>query len=153
MRQVKRTELKYNLTKVQEEGENFYVICADMAKDGAAETAVGIAKVIPKEHYFSYKFINLYTIPSTDYMVIANEFKKAVIRYQAKLLIYDANGVGAGIRDWLNKETTDEYGNLLAGLGLINPPSTSERDLIKYGKDRTICYEIKSGGLIGEQIH
>lgn len=153
LRQVKRTELKYNLTDVQLEQDGFYVICADMAKDGAAETAVGIAKVLPKEHYFSYKFINLYTIPSTDYMVIANEFKKAVIRYQAKLLIYDANGVGAGIRDWLNKETTDEYGNLLAGLGIINPPSTSERDLIKYGKDRTICYEIKSGGLIGEQIH
>lgn len=153
LRQVKRTELKYNLTDTQLEQDGFYVICADMAKDGAAETAVGVAKVLPKEHYFSYKFINMFTIPTTDYMVIANEFKKAVMRYQAKLLIYDANGVGAGIRDWLNKETTDEFGNMLAGLGIINPPTTSEKDLIKYGKDRTICYEIKSGGLIGEQIH
>lgn len=153
LRQVKRTELKYNLTDVQVGQDGFYVICADMAKDGAAETAVGIAKVLPKEHYFSYKFVNMFTIPTTDYMVIANEFKKAVMRYQAKLLIYDANGVGAGIRDWLNKETTDEYGNILGGLGIINPPSNSERDLIKYGRDRTICYEIKSGGLIGEQIH
>ena len=153
LRQVKVVELKDKRTQEQIENDCFYVICADMAKDGAADTAVGIAKVIPKEHYFTYKFINLLTIPSTDYMVVANTFKKLVLTYNAKLLIYDANGVGAGLRDWLNKQTTDEYGNILEGLGIINPPSTSERDLIKYPKDKTIIYEIKSGGRIGEQIH
>ena len=125
-----------------------------MAKDGSAETAVGVAKVMPKEYMFTYKFVNLFTIPSTDYLVIANEFKKAALAYRAKLLIYDANGVGAGIRDWLNKETKDEStGIFYEGLGIINPPSNSEKDLIAYPKDKTICYEIKSGGKIGEQIH
>ena len=151
--QVKVVEIKDQRTPEQIENDCFYVICADMAKDGAADTAVGVAKVIPKEHYFTYKFINLLTIPSTDYMVVANTFKKLVLTYNAKLLVYDANGVGAGLRDWLNKQTTDEYGNILEGLGIINPPSTSERDLIKYPKDKTIIYEIKSGGRIGEQIH
>ena len=153
LRQVKVVELKDKRTPEQIENDCFYVICADMAKDGAADTAVGVAKVIPKEHYFTYKFINLLAIPSTDYMVVANTFKKLVLTYNAKLLVYDANGVGAGLRDWLNKQTTDEYGNILEGLGIINPPSTSERDLIKYPKDKTIIYEIKSGGRIGEQIH
>ena len=153
LRQVKVVELKDKRTPEQIEKDCFYVICADMAKDGAADTAVGVAKVIPKEHYFTYKFINLLTIPSTDYMVVANTFKKLVLTYNAKLLVYDANGVGAGLRDWLNKQTTDEYGNILEGLGIINPPSTSERDLIKYPKDKTIIYEIKSGGRIGEHIH
>lgn len=137
-----------------EDDDCFYVISADMAKDGAAETAVGVAKVIPKEYHFTYKIVNLFTIPSTDYMVVANGFKKAVMAYNARLLIYDANGVGAGIRDWLNKETFDETTGIpLGGLGIINPPSSSEHDLIRYPKDRTICYEIKSGGQIGEQIH
>ena len=153
LRQVKVVELKDKRTPEQIEKDCFYVICADMAKDGAADTAISVAKVIPKEHYFTYKFINLLTIPSTDYMVVANTFKKLVLTYNAKLLVYDANGVGAGLRDWLNKQTTDEYGNILEGLGIINPPSTSERDLIKYPKDKTIIYEIKSGGRIGEQIH
>ena len=153
LRQVKVVELKDKRTQEQIENDCFYVICADMAKAGAADTAVGVAKVIPKEHYVTYKFINLLTIPSTDYMVVANTFKKLVLTYNAKLLVYDANGVGAGLRDWLNKQTTDEYGNILEGLGIINPPSTSERDLIKYPKDKTIIYEIKSGGRIGEQIH
>lgn len=124
-----------------------------MAKDGSADTAVGVAKIIPKEHYFTFKFVNLLTIASTDYMVIANEFKKLVLLYDAKLLVYDANGVGAGIRDWLNKETRDESGAILEGLGIINPPSSTEKDVISYPKSKTICYEIKSGGKIGEQIH
>ena len=153
LRQVKVVELKDKRTPEQIEKDCFYVICADMAKDGAADTAVGVAKVIPKEHYFTYKFINLLTIPSTDYMVVANTFKKLVLTYNAKMLVYDANGVGAGLRDWLNKQTTDEYGNILEGLGIINPPTSAERDLIKYPKDKTIIYEIKSGGRIGEQIH
>lgn len=153
LRQVKVIELKDKRTPEQLEKDCFYVICADMAKDGAADTAVGIAKVIPKENYFTYKFINLLTIPSTDYMVVANTFKKLVLAYNAQLLVYDANGVGAGLRDWLNKQTTDEYGNILEGLGIINPPSATERDLIKYPKSKTIVYEIKSGGKIGEQIH
>ena len=146
-------ELKDKRTDLQKEEGCFYAICADMAKDGAAATAVGVAKVIPKEYYFTYKFINLFKIESTDYMVIANTFKRTVHQYNAKLLIYDANGVGAGIRDWLNKETRDEHGILLEGLGIINPPSSSERDIIRYPKDKTICYEIKSGGKLGEQIH
>lgn len=154
LRQVKTIELKYNLTQKQVDDGCFYVICADMAKDGSAETAVGVAKVIPKEHMFSYKFVNLFTIASTDYLEVANVFKRTATAYNARLLIYDANGVGAGIRDWLNKETSDKHTNeLLGGLGIINPPESAKRDLISYTKDRNICYEIKSGGSVGEHIH
>lgn len=153
LRQVKMVELKDKITPAQDEAGCFYAICADMAKDGAAETAVGVAKITPKEHYFTYKFINLFTIESSDYLVVANEFKKTVLQYNAKLLIYDANGIGSAIRDWLNKTTTDENGMLLEGLGIINPPTTSQKDIISYPRDKTICYEIKSGGQIGEQIH
>jgi len=153
LRQVKLVELKDKRSDIAVDNNEFYVICADMAKDGSAETAVGVARVIPKEHYFTYKFINLLTIPSTDYMEIANEFKKLVLTYNAKLLIYDANGIGAAMRDWLNKETRDKQGILYEGLGIINPPDSASKDLRKYPKEKTLCYEIKSGGKIGEQIH
>lgn len=153
LRQVKLIELKDKRTDIAKDNNEFYVICADMAKDGSAETAVGVARVIPKEHYFTYKFINLLTIPSTDYMEIANEFKKLVLTYEAKLLIYDANGIGAAMRDWLNKETRDKQGILYEGLGIINPPDNASKDLRKYPKEKTICYEIKSGGKTGEEIH
>lgn len=153
LRQVKLIELKDKRTDIAVENNEFYVICADMAKDGSAETAVGVARVIPKEHYFTYKFVNLLTVPSTDYMEIANEMKKLVLTYNAKLLIYDANGIGAAMRDWLNKETRDKQGILYEGLGIINPPDNASKDLRKYPKEKTICYEIKSGGKVGEEIH
>ena len=96
---MKVFEAKDKRTDAQKEDGCFYIICADMAKDGSADTAVGVAKVIPKEHYFTYKFVNVFTVASTDYMIVANEFKKATIAYNARLLVYDSNGVGAGIRD------------------------------------------------------
>ena len=94
LRTIKKAELKNALTEKQKDEENcFYAICADMAKDGSAETAVVVAKVIPKDHYFTYKIVNLFTVGSTDYMVVANTFKKTILAYDAKLFVYDANGV------------------------------------------------------------
>lgn len=154
LRQVKKIELKYNLTPTQEENDCFYVVCADMAKDGQADTAVGVAKVIPKEHSFTYKFINLFDISASDYLVVANTLKRTVIAYRAKMLIYDANGIGAAIRDWLNKETKDEItGEIYRGYGIINPPSEVKKELHVWEPDATICYEIKAGSGNTEHIH
>lgn len=41
----------------------------------------------------------------------------------------------------------------MPGFGIINPPASSEKDVIKYNKEQTICYEIKSGGQQGDKIH
>lgn len=154
LRQVKKIELKYNLTPTQEENDCFYVVCADMAKDGQADTAVGVAKVIPKEHFFTYKFINLFDISASDYLVVANTLKRTVMAYRAKLLIYDANGIGAAIRDWLNKETKDEItGEIYRGYGIINPPSEVQKELHVWEPEATICYEIKAGSGNTEHIH
>lgn len=139
-----------------EEGseEEFYAISADMAKDGSADTAVTVAKIIPKEFMFNFKFVNAFTINSTDYEVVANELKKTIAAYDARLFVYDANGIGSALRDWINKPTRDrDSGLVLPGYGIINPPESAKKDIFKYGSDRTICYEIKSGGQAGEQIH
>lgn len=154
MRQVKKVEFRDSLTENERLLSNgFYVMCADMAKDGSARTAVIIAKVLARDFYFVYKVVNLFSIDSTDYLVIANRFKEEALKYNVRMLIYDANGIGAAMRDWLNKPTVNERGEMLGGLGIINPPASSEKDLIRYPKDKTICYEIKSGGEKGEQIH
>ena len=61
---------------------------------------------------------------------------------------------GAALRDWINKPTIDKLtGIVLPGYGIINPPKGAEKDIIKYPKYQTICYEIKSGGKEGEHIH
>lgn len=149
LRKVVRAEWK----AAENLGKDFYVVTADMAKDGSADTAVIIYRVSPREYMFYFKCVNLFTISSTDYEIVANELKKAVMSYNARLLVYDANGIGAALRDWLNKPTVDKSGTVLPGFGIINPPQSAEKDILRYPKEQTICYEIKSGGLEGQRIH
>ena len=84
---------------------------------------------------------------------ISNIIKQTVINYDAKLLVYDANGIGAAVRDWLNKESMTEDGLRLTGLGIINPPKSSEKDVIMWPSYQTICYEVKATGEKSDQIH
>ena len=151
LRKINRAE--YKAADYKDRGEDFYVVSADMAKDGSADTAVIIYRVSPREYMFYYKAINLFTINSTDYEVVANELKKTIALYDATLFVYDANGIGAALRDWLNKPTQDKDGFPLPGYGIINPPESAKKDVITYTKDKTICYEIKSGGQEGQRIH
>ncbi len=96
LRKVKRVELK---DKRSEKSEDFYVICADMAKDGEAATSVIVTRVTPQKYFFTYKAVNMLNISSTDYHVVANRLKELVLDYDARMLIYDANGIGAALRD------------------------------------------------------
>ena len=150
LRKVKSVDLK-NVLK--SDSSSFYAIGVDMAKDGNAQTAVVIARITPGQNYFKYRFVNMFSIKSTDYMQVTNQLKAYIMKYDAKLLVYDANGVGASMRDWLNKQTIDDAGLPLAGLGIINPPDTAENDVIRYPDDKTIVYEVKAGGAKAGTIH
>lgn len=152
LRKVVRAEYQAH-APTDPKNPHFYVISADMAKDGSAKTAVVIYKVKPREYMFTYSLVNLFTIDSTDYEKVSNILKHNVEKYEAKLLVYDANGIGAAIRDWLNKESVDEDGKILKGLGIINPPSNSEKDIIRYNPRDTICFEVKATGSKADQIH
>jgi hypothetical protein len=152
LRKVVKAE--YNAVEPKDpQNPHFYVVSADMAKDGSAKTALVVMKVQPKEYQFNYTLVNLFTIDSSDYEKVANVIKQTVNNYSAKLLVYDANGIGAAVRDWLNKDTRNEEGIVLQGLGIINPPKSSEKDIKYYNPSQTICYEVKATGEKADQIH
>lgn len=144
LRTVKRAE--YSARKdVLDKGDQ-YVIGVDVAKDGAAETVVVIFRVSFGEYSCNYRQVNTFVIDSTDFSVQANILKQTAMKYKSRLLIYDANGVGSGLRDWLNKPTHTSDGMPLWGLGIINPPKSAENTVIKYRNPmQNIVYEIKSG--------
>jgi len=126
---------------------SFYAMGADMAKDGEARTTVVIYKVIPKDTMYTYRIVNIFDIKHSNYEVVANIFKKQIMLYNIELFIYDANGIGAAMRDWLNRESIDpDNGTEYPAYGIINPPKDVEDDLVKVSKDLTICYEIKASG-------
>lgn len=150
VRKINRAEYKERSGLNHDE---FYVVSADIAKDGSAKTAVVVARVRPRDYNFLYQQVNAFSIDTTDFMVSANVLKQTVQNYDARLLIYDATGVGASMRDWLNKDTVDENGNTLEGLGIINPPTSAEKDIIKRPGHMMKCYEVKSTGTIASEIN
>lgn len=99
LRKVKRVEFKNKINTDNKECEDFYAVCADMAKDGEAATAYVVAKVSPQKYFFTYKIVNLGIIDNSDYLFVANRLKELVLDFEAKLLIYDANGIGSALRD------------------------------------------------------
>ena len=101
LRKIVRAE--YKARKRSPDSEDFYVLSADMAKDGSANTIVTMIKVKPKEYSFLYNVINLEHITSTDYERVAARIKVLLELYDAELFVYDANGIGAALRDWLNR--------------------------------------------------
>ena len=147
MRKVVRAETRSSPTLADNE---FYTIGVDMAKDGSAKTVAVVLKVYKGPIHFIYKQVNGFIIDTSDYQKVANELKKTVFNYDAKLMTIDATGVGASIRDWLNKDTFDEDGHMLPGLGIMNPPKDSAKDLIKRPMDRTLVYELKIGNNVSE---
>ena len=157
LRRIKRAEYKAREQGETEKGtpNDFYAIACDVAKDGSANTAVIIYRVSYGEYAFNYRAIYATTIDTTDFEEVANALKILARDYNAEMLIYDANGVGAGLRDWLNKPTVTKDGLQLPGYGIINPPNKEVEDiLIKYrDPSRNIIYEIKSGGNKGSDIH
>jgi hypothetical protein len=44
-------------------------------------------------------------------------------------------------------------GELLPGLGIINPPEEAKKDIIKRPGNLTICYEVKSSGVKASEIN
>jgi hypothetical protein len=151
LRKIVRAETKASENKSQ---EDFYIISADMAKDGSANTAVVVIKVQPKEFSFLYKIVNLFEIQSTNYEEVSSVIKRTIINFGARLFIYDANGIGAALRDWLNKEQPDaKTGQILPAYGIINPPSNSDKDLKKVSRDMNICYEVKASGDVAGHVN
>jgi hypothetical protein len=65
-------------SQTQKDG-HFYVISADMAKDGSASTVAIIYKVRPTEYMFNYSLVNLFRIDTTDYEKISNVLKKRLL--------------------------------------------------------------------------
>lgn len=88
-------------------GDEFYVVAADMAKDGAASTAVTIVKVRPLENWYSYLMVNGFEIDTTDYEKVARILKETALHYEARLLIYDATGINKPVPIHL---TTNQWG-------------------------------------------
>ena len=97
----------------------FYVIGVDVGRFGCSTEAT-IFKVTPQPQGLYLKsLVNLYSFKAEDFELQSIELKKLYYKFQARVLAIDANGVGAGLIDFMIKSQVDpESGDILPPFGI-----------------------------------
>lgn len=136
----------------------YYVVSVDVGRKGDLTEAC-IFKVTPQPQGSSLKtLVNLYTFEAEHFETQAINIKKLYYKYKARTVVIDANGVGAGLVDFMVLDQVDpETGDLLPNFGVGGATYDGwEKD---YKKHRTAdtetdaMYLIKANAPINTEAH
>ena len=136
----------------------YYILGVDVGRFGCT-TEVCIFKVTPQVQGASLKtLVNIYTYDAEDFEVQAINIKKLFYKYKARVAAIDANGLGAGLIDFMTKAQIDpETGDELPPFGVEG--GTSEDAIEPYkkikgpGVEENAIYLIKANAPINTEAH
>ena len=136
----------------------YYILGVDVGRYGCT-TEVCIFKVTPQVQGASLKtLVNIYTYDAEDFEVQAISIKKLFYKYKARIAAIDANGLGAGLIDFMTKAQVDpETGDELPPFGIEG--GTSEDAVEPYkkikgpGVEDNAIYLIKANAPINTEAH
>ena len=136
----------------------YYILGVDVGRYGCT-TEVCIFKVTPQVQGASLKtLVNIYTYDAEDFEVQAINIKKLFYKYKARVAAIDANGLGAGLIDFMTKAQVDpETGDELPPFGVEG--GTSEDAVEPYkkikgpGVEDNAIYLIKANAPINTEAH
>ena len=136
----------------------YYILGVDVGRYGCT-TEVCVFKVTPQVQGASLKtLVNIYTYDAEDFEVQAINIKKLFYKYKARVAAIDANGLGAGLIDFMTKAQVDpETGDELPPFGIEG--GTSEDAVEPYkkikgpGVEDNAIYLIKANAPINTEAH
>ena len=136
----------------------YYILGVDVGRYGCT-TEVCVFKVTPQVQGASLKtLVNIYTYDAEDFEVQAINIKKLFYKYKARIAAIDANGLGAGLIDFMTKAQVDpETGDELPPFGIEG--GTSEDAVEPYkkikgpGVEDNAIYLIKANAPINTEAH
>ena len=136
----------------------YYVIGVDVGRFKCTTEAI-VIKVTPQPQGASLKsIVNLYTYEAEDFEAQAINIKKLYYKYKARICSIDANGLGAGLIDFMIKAQIDpETGDELPPFGVEG--GTSEDILEPYKKikggdvEENAMYLIKANAPINTEAY
>ena len=100
----------------------YYVMGVDVGRKGCQSVAI-ILKVNPQSQNNSIKnIVNIYTYEDMHFEDQAVELKKLYYKYKCRRMVLDGNGLGIGLVDYMVKQQTDKYGEIIPDFGIINDP-------------------------------
>ena len=136
----------------------YYVLGVDVGRLNCT-TEVCVFKVTPQVQGASLKtLVNIYTYDADDFEIQAINIKKIFYKYKARIAAIDANGLGAGLIDFMTKAQLDpETGDELPPFGIEG--GTSEDAIEPYkkikgpGVEENTIFLIKANLPINTEAH
>ena len=136
----------------------YYILGVDVGRYGCT-TEVCVFKVTPQVQGASLKtLVNIYTYDAEDFEVQAINIKKLFYKYKARVAAIDANGLGAGLIDFMTKAQVDpETGDDLPPFGIEGGTSDDAVEPYKKikgpGVEDNAIYLIKANAPINTEAH
>lgn len=136
----------------------YYVLGVDVGRKDCT-TECMVFKVTPQAQGSSLKtLVNIYTWEAEHFGIQAINIKKLFYKYKARTVVIDANGLGAGLVDFMLIDQVDpETGDILPNFGVGGATWENwEKDFKKYRTPDTemdAMYLIKANAPINTEAH
>ena len=136
----------------------YYVLGVDVGRFKCT-TEVCVFKVTPQAQGAALKsLVNLYSYEAEDFEAQAIKIKKLFYKYKARVAAIDANGLGAGLIDFMTKGQEDpETGEYLPPFGVEGGTSDEFNEQYKKikgpGVEENAMYLIKANAPINTDAH
>ena len=136
----------------------YYVLGVDVGRFKCT-TEVCVFKVTPQAQGAALKsLVNLYSYEAEDFEAQAIKIKRLFYKYKARVAAIDANGLGAGLIDFMTKGQEDpETGEYLPPFGVEGGTSDEFNEQYKKikgpGVEEDAMYLIKANAPINTEAH
>lgn len=135
---------------------HYYIFGVDVGRQGA-QTVVMVFKVNPQPQGVAFKsLVNVYTVESEHFEDQSIMIKRLYYKYMPKAIAIDANGLGAGLIDYMvNKNTDKRSSESYPAFGVINDDRGDYRKY--YANDMeleaNVLFLIKANAEINNEAH
>lgn len=136
----------------------YYILGVDVGRR-ACDTVICVIKVTPQAHGEAIKsLVNMYTMNDTHFEDQAIKIKKLYFKYKARRIVIDANGIGAGLVDFMVKPQIDlDTNEVIPDFGVYG--GTQEDAVEEYKKYKTnstvldAMYLMKANAPVNTECH
>ena len=131
----------------------YYLVAVDVGRIKCTTEAT-IIKVTPQAQGSALKtLVNLYTYDAEHFEDQAIAIKKLYMKYKAKIVVVDANGLGIGLVDYMVKDQIDSDGTLLPNFGVENDTDNLYRKFRTADTEIDALYVLKANAPINTDAH
>lgn len=132
----------------------FYVISVDVGRFNDL-SAITVIKVSPQNSMSSIKsVVNLYSLEGMHFEEQAIFIKQLYYKFNARRIVIDANGVGAGLVDYLVKSQTDrKTGEYYPPFGVYNDPDEKYKFFKTIDTEDKVLFLVKANAPFNTEMY